>query len=69
MELSIIAESDEDVALELESERALGCEADRANSQAEMIDWADSVADSYLVVTAPKVDDKTLEQLAEDIDF
>lgn len=67
-ELSVIAENDEDVALQLESERFLTPSRNDIGDPG-MIAWAEDIADSYLIVTAPVADEATIQKLAEEVDF
>ena len=68
-EISIIAEVDEDVALQLESELFL-TQGDTVNGlDRKFYEEASEIADSYLSLVVEKFDEKVVDQLAKEIDF
>jgi hypothetical protein len=68
-EISIIAEVDEDVALQLESERFLTYGDTVEGLDRKFYEQASEIADSYLSPIVEKVDEKLIDQLAKEIDF
>ena len=68
-ELSVIAEHNEEVALQLKSERFL-TDGDMVNGvDRSFYERASDIADSYLANAAPKADEETISKLAEEVDF
>ena len=68
-ELTVIAEHNEEVALQLESERFL-TDGDMVNGvDRSFYERASDIADSYLTTATPKADEETISKLAEEVDF
>ena len=67
--LTQIAECDDEVALQLESELALDLDIDAERRKADFDEWIEDQGNRYLAPKAAAPDPVEIEKLAEEIDF
>jgi len=67
--LSEMAECDEDVALQLQSEVFLDLRMERDRNSRSLEDWIEEEGRRYLAPKAEKPDKEEIDKLAEEVDF
>jgi len=68
-QLSQMAEADDDIRLQLESEAALDPDIEAENDRMRFIEWIEEEGRRYLAPKEKAPDPTEIEKLVEDIDF